>query len=255
MSESASRAASVDCPPSESELPAHGTIYVELRISEALVRRGLQSIISAAQHFTEVGSYAEPHNAATSPIQGTNQPSVVRVIEATALNSPYSKKSCVLLAPDMDSDSIRLAIRQGVRAIVAKSQADRDILPAIQAVAVDRGFLSSALVRDALDWLADRLPAQPGKFPEAYQRLSPREREVLMLLAQAAPNAEIARVMNISVATVRSHIYHMATKLAFRSREEAVIFGYEWRSLRNSLFARLAARPLEQHNLARLRIL
>jgi DNA-binding NarL/FixJ family response regulator len=233
MPQSGSRGISADRPPSQLEEPAPGTIYVELGIGDALARRGLQSIISSSDHLIEVSSHAETDGDVRSPVQEINHSPVVRVIGLRALSKSYSKRFCVLLAPDLDAESAKFAIQQGVRGIVAESDADRDILPAIQAIANNRGFLSTIFVRYVLDWLADRLPAHTAKVPEAYRQLSPREREVLMHLAEGAPNTEIARVMNISVATVRSHIYHMTTKLDLRSRAEAVIFGYEWRSLRH----------------------
>lgn len=153
---------------------------------------------------------------------------VVTVVDGTSLRSSPQKGSCVLLVPDPPDDSLLNAIKQGVRGIVTESTAEEDLAHAVRATAMGVGFISGTAARHLLDWLANRMPEHTDGRRKAMDRLSHREREVLRLLGAAQSNADIARTLRISEATVRSHVYHILTKLDLESRTQAVLFGHQY---------------------------
>jgi DNA-binding NarL/FixJ family response regulator len=121
------------------------------------------------------------------------------------------------------------AIGAGVRGFVTDQQVDRELPVAVRAVAHGRAFVSPDLAGGLLDWLAGQLPDDPSRFERAMNELSEREREILSLLGDGGSNAEIARRLVISETTVRTHVYHIMSKLKLANRTQAVLFGYQFR--------------------------
>ncbi len=133
-----------------------------------------------------------------------------------------------MVISDSPGDTLLNAIKQGVRGIVAESMVEEDLVRAVRATALDNAFVSDVTARYLLDSLAVRLPEHTSEVRKALDRLSHRERQVLRLLGEARANADIASTLRISEATVRSHIYHILTKLDLETRTEAVLFGHQF---------------------------
>jgi DNA-binding NarL/FixJ family response regulator len=114
-------------------------------------------------------------------------------------------------------------VRAGVRGFVDQHSAGTDLARAVVAMAQSEVFMSPTLAGRLLDWTASRLPRRLAKLT----RLSLREREVLSLLGRGESNLDIARRLRIREATVRSHVYHILTKLDLKSRTEAALLGYQ----------------------------
>jgi DNA-binding NarL/FixJ family response regulator len=121
------------------------------------------------------------------------------------------------------------AIGAGVRGFATDQHVDRELPVAVRAVAKRRAFVSPDLAGGLLDWLAGQLPDDPTRFDRALNDLSEREREILGLLGDGGSNAEIARRLVISETTVRTHVYHIMSKLKLANRTQAVLFGYQFR--------------------------
>jgi len=121
------------------------------------------------------------------------------------------------------------AIRAGVRGFVSENAADQELPEAVRAIASGGAFMSPDCAICLFDWLADQLPGDLSRLRLAGEVLSERERDVLRLLGRGDSNAGIARRLVISETTVRSHVYHILTKLNLRTRTEAVLLGYQFR--------------------------
>jgi DNA-binding NarL/FixJ family response regulator len=134
-------------------------------------------------------------------------------------------------------DYIIAALRAGASGFVLKDAPTAQVVDAVRAVAAGDAVLSPAVTRQLLDQVGRRLPAAVSQQPQALSGLTEREREVLRMLAAGLTNAEIAHALQVTEATVKSHVSHLLGKLGLRDRVQAVIYAYE---------TRLIAPPAEQ---------
>ena len=121
------------------------------------------------------------------------------------------------------------ALRAGASGFLLKDAPTQDVLAAVRAVAAGDAVLSGAVTRQLLDQVARRLPAAVSRTPHELDALTEREQEVLRMLAAGLSNAEIARALVVSEATVKSHVSRILGKLGLRDRVQAVIYAYETR--------------------------
>lgn len=204
-------------------------IRVRLHIQNALARRGLRSVLATCDDVS-VRDGEGARQLVTSRV-GEQADSTVTVIDSASLKSlpvKASKEFCVLVVSDSPDDIVLNAVKQGVRRVVAESVVEEDLVRAVRATAKKTAFLSESITPYLLDCLASRLPEHTSGTRKALDRLSHREHQVLRLLGKAWTNSEIASTLRISEATVRSHIYHIVTKLDLKTRTEAVLFGHHF---------------------------
>jgi DNA-binding NarL/FixJ family response regulator len=121
----------------------------------------------------------------------------------------------LILSMHDDEHYLFEALEAGASGYVLKREADHDLVGAIRAVARDEPFLTNAAERSILRrWMAD---GAPPKIP-----LTPREEEVVKLIAEAHTNAEIASLLHLSEKTVESHRANVLRKLGMRDRVQLV---------------------------------
>jgi DNA-binding NarL/FixJ family response regulator len=117
------------------------------------------------------------------------------------------------------------ALRSGASAFVLKEAPPEDILGAIHSVASGKAVIDPAVVQAVIDELARRPPR--AELAASIAELTPREREVLSLLARGLSNAEIAAELVVGEGTVKTHVARVLAKLDVRDRVQAVVFAYE----------------------------
>jgi DNA-binding NarL/FixJ family response regulator len=131
----------------------------------------------------------------------------------------------VLTTFDLD-EYVFGALRAGAAGFLLKDAPRQQLLEAIRVVHGGDALLSPAITRRLIDDFADR--TDPLEPPTALlEQLTPREREVLVLVARGLSNAEIAERLVVTEATVKSHVGSMLMKLDLRDRVQAVVFAYE----------------------------
>jgi DNA-binding NarL/FixJ family response regulator len=123
-------------------------------------------------------------------------------------------------------DAVYAALRAGASGFLLKDAASVEIVAAIRAVAAGEAWLDPAVTRRLIDEFNAR-PEQHAATPAQMAQLTPREREVLILLAQGLSNAHVAVKLAISEATVRTHLAHVMAKLGVREKAQAVIAAYQ----------------------------
>jgi DNA-binding NarL/FixJ family response regulator len=118
------------------------------------------------------------------------------------------------------------ALRAGASGFLLKDAPPEELIAAVGVIARGDALLAPAITRSVIDEFARSAPLRRGPPPELAE-LTPREREVLHLLARGLSNAEIAQTLVVSGATVRTHVAHVLMKLGLRDRVQAVIYAYE----------------------------
>ncbi|MFC5718653.1 DNA-binding response regulator [Streptomyces gamaensis] len=131
----------------------------------------------------------------------------------------------VLLARPEATHRAFEALRIGVRAVLSLEDPPGELIQMIKTVVEVDAMVAPLTARKALEQL--RTPASPAPVPPSAGTLTPREAEVMLLLAQGWSNAEIAEKLSISNATVRSHVHHVLRKLDAGTRARAVAIAYE----------------------------
>jgi DNA-binding NarL/FixJ family response regulator len=140
-------------------------------------------------------------------------------IEATREVSRVAPDVAVLMLTLFDDDdSVFAAMRAGALGYVLKGADPEDIVRAITAVAAGDAIFGPGVARRALAYLSSPRQEEP-----AFAALTPREREVLGLIADGLGNASIASRLGVSVNTVGNHISNIFGKLQVASRAEAII--------------------------------
>jgi DNA-binding NarL/FixJ family response regulator len=119
------------------------------------------------------------------------------------------------------------ALRAGASGFMLKDAPPEDIAAAVRIVASGEALLAPAVTRAVIEEFA-RQPSAAAPIPAAdVADLTPREREVLGLLARGRSNPEICDALVISEATAKTHVAHILQKLDLRDRVQAVIYAYE----------------------------
>jgi DNA-binding NarL/FixJ family response regulator len=135
----------------------------------------------------------------------------------------------VLILTTFDLDEYAFsALKAGASGFMLKDVPPSELLGAIRAVHSGDAVVAPSTTRRLLDRFTPMLPStavQPGA--EGIDRLTEREREVLLLVAQGLSNGEIARKLVLSEATVKTHVGRILTKLDLRDRVQAVVLAYE----------------------------
>jgi DNA-binding NarL/FixJ family response regulator len=119
------------------------------------------------------------------------------------------------------------SLRAGASGFLLKDAPPEDLVEAIRIVASGEALLAPSVTRRLLDRLASRLPRANEDTIPALSELTPRELEVLKLMARGLSNAEIAEKLVVSETTVKTHVSRVLAKLEIRDRVQAVILAYE----------------------------
>jgi DNA-binding NarL/FixJ family response regulator len=132
----------------------------------------------------------------------------------------------VLTTFDID-DYVFGAFEAGASGFLLKDSDPATIASAVRSVAAGNGTLDDALTKRVLGELVSRRKTQPVTAKRASELLTPRELDLLLLLAQGMSNDEIASALVLEVSTVKSHLARMLPKLGVRSRLQAAVWAYQ----------------------------
>ena len=150
-------------------------------------------------------------------------------IAATRLicGTPDTEHTRVVILTTFDLDEyVYAALRAGASGFLLKDTPPADLLNAIRVVAAGEALLAPTVTRRLISEFARR--PQPLRLPvPELARVTGREREVLTLIGRGQTNQEIAEHLHISLATARTHVGHLLTKLTARDRAQLVITAYE----------------------------
>ena len=218
-------------------------IRIVLVDDQELLRTGFRMILDAQQDMTVVGEAADGLAAlelldrcpADVVLMDVRMPKLDGV-EATrrllsgggggAGGAKGVARVLILTTFDLDEYAFA-AIKAGASGFLLKDVPPAELLTAIRAVHSGDAVVAPSTTRRLLDRFAPMLPAADAPPPPSLAGLTDREREVLILIAQGLSNAEIARSLVLSEATVKTHVGRILMKLELRDRVQAVVLAYE----------------------------
>jgi DNA-binding NarL/FixJ family response regulator len=212
-----------------------GPVRVMVVDDQALVREGLMTLLGAAPDIAPVAAAADGEEAVR--LAARHRPDVVLMdlrmpvvdgVEATRqIRAAQPETEIVVLTTHADEDSILDALRAGARGYLTKDAGIAEISRAVQAAAAHQAVLDpvaqSALIQAASAGARAAPSSTPAGLPA---ELTPREAEVLSLIANGLSNGEIASTLFVSEATVKTHINHVFAKIGARDRAQAVHYAY-----------------------------
>ena len=199
---------------------------------QAVVRLGFTALLESQDDMSVVGAAGDGQQAVRLTAQ--LKPDVVLMdirmpvlggIEATRIITQREAPPRVLVLTTFDLDDyVYDALRAGASGFLLKDATPEEILHAVRVVGGGEALLAPAVTRRLIAEFAARSRPVP---PPKLDRLTPREREVLLLVASGLTNAEIAARLCLAGQTVKSHVSSLLFKLELRDRVQAVILAYE----------------------------
>ncbi|MEV7088722.1 response regulator transcription factor [Streptomyces sp. NPDC093085] len=211
------------------------TVRVVLADDQPLVRSGLRVLMADHGDLQVVGEAATGAEAVR--LVNDIRPDIVVMdirmpgmdgIEATRLITAGPAPTRVLVLTTFDEDDhVYGALRAGASGFVVKDMALDDILAAVRVVAAGDALIAPSTTRRLIADFVGRPAPAPGRPPRGGEGITEREREVLTLIGRGRSNAEIAEELFITVATTKSHVSRLLTKVRARDRVQLVITAYE----------------------------
>jgi DNA-binding NarL/FixJ family response regulator len=211
------------------------TISVVVVDDQEIVRAGFAALLDTQADLEVVGTAADGEQAVG--VCRERQPDVVLMdvrmptldgIEATrrlAEDGAPSPRVIMLTTFDLD-EYVYDALGAGASGFLLKDVPAETLFDAVRVVAAGEALLAPTVTRRLVSEFARLRPTLPHR-PDALSELTPRETEVLRLVAEGLSNAEIARRLVVSDETVKTHVSRVLTKLRLRDRTQAVVVAYE----------------------------
>lgn len=202
---------------------------------QALVRVGLRKILDNEPDINVVGEAGDGHDAVAAARH--LQPDIILMdirmpvldgIEATRRIVGDRPAARVLILTTFGLDTyVYDALRAGASGFMLKDAPPEEITAAVRIVARGEALLAPAITRTVIEEFTRTPAAATPVAPPAVTELTPREREVLDLLARGLSNPEICQQLFISEATAKTHVARILQKLDLRDRVQTVIYAYE----------------------------
>lgn len=210
------------------------TIRIALVDDQALFRAGISMVIGSQPDLEVVGEAGDGDEAvelvrSTSPdvvLMDVRMPRVDGVEATRRVLAEFGEQGprvLVLTTFDLD-ELVADAIEAGASGFVLKESKPEFLLASIRTVAEGTQVVAAGATRAVFERFRERTTTAPGAD---YERLTPREREILLRAAHGLSNAEIAQAEFLSELTVKTHISRILTKLALRDRVQLVVYAYE----------------------------
>jgi DNA-binding NarL/FixJ family response regulator len=199
-----------------------------------LVRAGLIEVLSNDPTIEIVGQAATGREAIERArrlapdvlLMDVRMPDLDGIAATRELSRVESSARVLILTTFEQDDYVFGALHAGASGFLLKRARPEELIAAVHTIAAGDSLLSPSVTRRVIDRMAQQ-PTPELADQAKLDELTPREREVLELVARGLTNREIAAVLVVEEATIRSHIRRILMKLGLRDRVQIVIFAYE----------------------------
>jgi DNA-binding NarL/FixJ family response regulator len=207
-------------------------IKVLLVDDQSLIRQGLRALLELEADLEIVGEAENGQQAIN--LVAEFQPDVVLldirmpIMDGVAATREIQKrfvKTKILVLTTFDDDEyVSAALQNGAMGYLLKDTPSEELAVAIRAVHKGYTQLGPGIVKKLLTQFSNGTPTQSPSLPSTLAELTPREKEVLRLIATGASNREIAQELYISEGTVKNHVTNILNRLNLRDRTQAAIW-------------------------------
>jgi DNA-binding NarL/FixJ family response regulator len=205
-------------------------IRIVLADDHTIIRSGLRLLLERQPDFKVVAEAEDGRQAVQ--LVAKHHPDVVVLdigmpqlngIEATRqIVAQDSHPNVVILSMHSDESYVLRALKAGARAYILKNAAEADLIRAVQAVSEGKSFFSPVISKMLLEDYVRQV--REKEVEDTYDLLTPREREILQLIAESKTNKEIATILGLSPHTVETHRGNILAKLNLHSVPELILY-------------------------------
>jgi two-component system response regulator NreC len=195
-----------------------------------LMRSGVRLMLERETDLAVVGEASDGREAVAlvkslKPevvVMDIGMPNLNGIEAARQMTEENPQLAIVMVSMHSDESYVLRALKAGARGYLLKDSAEADLIKAVHAVAGGKSFFSPAVSKLLLDDYVRKLKRSGTE--DAYDLLTPREREVLQLIAEGKSNKDIANLLNLSVYTVESHRANLMEKLNLKGLPELILY-------------------------------
>ncbi|MFF7599689.1 response regulator [Streptomyces mirabilis] len=210
-------------------------IRVVLADDQQLIRTALRMVIADIEDVEVVGEAADGEEAVTRTeelrpdvvVMDIRMPGVDGIEATRRITTGAGESRIVVLTTFDDDDYVYGALRAGASGFLVKDMALDDIIGAIRVVAAGDALIAPSVTRRLIQDFTSARSSEPARPRRDLTAITDREREVLTLVGTGLSNTEIAERLFISVATAKTYLTRLLSKLDARDRVQLVIIAYE----------------------------
>lgn len=212
------------------KLTAMPSIRVILADDHKLMRSGLRLLVEQQPEFRVVGEAGDGRQAVALALElkpdvavlDIGMPELNGIEAAHQITEQLPETAVVMLSMHSDESYVLRALKAGARGYLLKDSAEADLVQAILAVREGKSFFSPAVSQVLLEDYLRKLRKTGAE--DSYELLSPREREILQLVAEGKSSKDVANLLNLSVYTVETHRANLMKKLNLKSMPELILY-------------------------------
>lgn len=205
-------------------------IRILLADDHTVMRKGLRMLLDSQPEFSVVAEASDGRQAveqaeATNPdvaVVDIAMPNLSGIEAAQRIHAALPQVAIVILSMHSDEGYVLRALKAGAKGYLLKDSAEGDLIQAIKAVHQGKSFFSPEVSQMLVEDYIREIRARGAE--DSYDLLTPREREILQLLAERKSNKEIAQTLNLSTYTVETHRRNLQEKLNLHSLGELILY-------------------------------
>ena len=205
-------------------------IRIVLADDHAVMRRGLRLVLEQQKDFQVLAEANDGREAMSMcetfkpdvAVLDITMPNLNGIDAARQIIAKHPNVAIVILSMHSDEGYVLRALKAGARGYLLKESPEADFIQAVRSVSDGKAFFSPAVSRMLVEDYVRQL--QDKDIEDSYELLTPRERELLQLIAEGKSNKDIANMLNLSLYTVETHRSNILEKLNLHSVPELILY-------------------------------